>query len=484
MKKNDPIRRVREALARFSEDLLSHPDIHGLGIGYKERKGKETRTLAIVVHVSKKLPNKKNIDRDRLIPSELTFFSNEERIEVSVPVDVREALPPKPEVSCGSCATDLESRLRPVAGGFSIGRAGPGGGTLGGWVWDRVTEQIVLLSNEHVLGSTAGEAVIQPGYDDGGSFPADHFADVVRAGTFDASIAAAIDPDDVELEIECSGPAVYEIVDATLGMVVEKVGQTSGLTCGKVELIDYKFGSGYYGSQSDLWIDGDGSDFSKSADSGALYVEKTNPDGSRWKRIIGIHWGGSGNDGVGHPIRAVFNDLNLTTVCAGLIETLVESVFTRAEDSSWSHYPAPAYRRRKGPRFHVGIARDFENRIKDTPAGAMLLKVLRAHRADVVKVLMDGDGWRAAVAALKPVLAGKVTTDEILEHKFTAADIRNFDRVLSVASRIGPRTDPLVTIAEELLADAKDKRLKTILFEDQQTTHGRPTRKRKGNTQD
>ena len=318
-------------------------------------------------------------------------------------------------MTCGSCNTDFEIRVRPLPGGFSIGLSGVAGGTLGGWVWDRTTDQIVLLSNEHVLGSNSGDSVIQPSEFDGGAFPADHFADVVRAGTFDAAIAAANDGDDIELEIECSGPAVYEIADATLEMVIEKVGQTTGLTCGIVELIDYD--SGRYGSRNDLWIDGDGSDFSQGGDSGSLYVEQTHPDGSDWKRIVGIHWGGSGNDGVGHPIRAIFDDMNLTSVCGGIIEALIEQIFsaeTEETESSavaalnpFQRYPAPPIRRRKGSRFHVGIARDFEKRISDSNVGAMVLKTIRAQRAHVINFLMDGDGWRSTVAALSPILAGK-----------------------------------------------------------------------------
>jgi hypothetical protein len=225
-------------------------------------------------------------------------------------------------------------------------------------------------------------------------------------------------------------------------MVVEKVGQTTGLTCGIVELIDYD--SGHYGSHNDLWIDGDGDDFSQGGDSGSLYVEKTNPNGDDWKRIVGIHWGGSGNDGIGHPIAAVFTDLTLTTVCGGLIEALIESIFSSESEIRESETSSPAsgqfsgmgpvYRRRRGRRFHVGIARDFEKRIKDSATGSMLLKALRDRRADVVNVLLDGDGWRAAVFALAPILAGKVTTDQVLEHHFSKQDMQNFERLLQVAT--------------------------------------------------
>ena len=65
-------------------------------------------------------------------------------------------------------------------------------------------------------------------------------------------------------------------------MVIQKTGQTTGLTCGIVELIDYD--SSHYGSHDDLWIDGDGADFSQGGDSGSLYLERVHPQGQPWRR--------------------------------------------------------------------------------------------------------------------------------------------------------------------------------------------------------
>jgi hypothetical protein len=75
------------------------------------------------------------------------------------------------------------------------------------------------------------------------------------------------------------------------------------------------FDSDYHGSHTDLWIDPENGDFSAGGDSGALYVHSDlagAPNGG--PRVVGLHWGGSGDSGVGHPIRAVFDDLGLHTV--------------------------------------------------------------------------------------------------------------------------------------------------------------------------
>ena len=470
MKKRDPLSRIREAKVLFGARLLANPDVHGIGIGHKRKGGRKLDTLALVTHVYKKLPIAE-IEEDRRIPPKLTFFSRQENAEVSIPTDVREVRVPEPEVECGQCDADFQSRVRPAPGGYSIGLDDVAGGTLGGWVWDRVTESITLLSNEHILGSTSGDAVIQPSATDSGVFPADDLADVVRAGTLDAAIASPNRADDVELEIGCSGPAVFEIADATIGLQVEKVGQTTGLTCGLVELIDYD--SGHYGSHADLWIDGDGNDFSRGGDSGSLYVEMNHPEGFDWKRIVGLHWGGSGNDGVGHPIRAVFHDLNLTTVCTGIIEALIEAIFSseapqgsqelESETFSPRHYPPPFYRRSANARFHAGIARDFENRIQGTRVGAKVSGTLRKCRVDVARILLNGDGWRVTVAALAPILAGKVTTDAVLQHRMTGADVKNFRNALQVARRLAPSREELWELGEKLLAKAEGQTLEQII---------------------
>lgn len=475
-KQETDLRRARQAKAIYSDELLDHPDVHGVGVGFERKDGEKTRRVAVVVHVYRKR-DPEDVAPDRLLPDALTFFSKKDGKEVSVPLDVREVAPPTPEVACPDCGTDFGDRVRPVPGGYSFGLSDEPGGTMGGYVWDNVTDQIVFISNEHVLGSTVNDRVIQPSIGDGGSSPADDFGRVLRAGTLDVAIGTVDDADDRELEIECVAPAVYEIADATLEMVVEKAGQTTGLTCGIVELIDYN--SNHYGSNNDLWIDGDGNDFSQGGDSGSLYVEKTHPEGADWKRVVGIHWGGSGDDGVGHPMRAAAADLDVTTLCSGLVRTLIEALFGRESERESEkeapssrglrrglrHYPAfpgtvkPGVRE---PRFFRGIARDVEARLREGRAGAAFLKAFHAHRVDVVRVLTNRDGWRAASAALGPILKGKVTTDDVLKHTFSGGDVERLRRVMEVAERVRPEIGPLLEQAEGLLSKADGQTLAAV----------------------
>jgi hypothetical protein len=460
--KNIMLRRVREAKERFGNELLRHPDIHGLGIGYKKKGGEKTKELALVVHVYKKR-KKKELKKSRIIPSKLTFLSRYENVEITVPIDVREALPPVPEIECGVCDEDLEARVRPVPGGYSVGLSNEGAGTLGGWVWDLENEEFVFISNEHVLGSIPGDHVLQPGFTDGGRDPADYFANVVRAGTLDVAIAAPNDTDDMLAEIICSGPAVYEIADAELEMEIEKVGQTTRLTCGIVDLIDYD--TGHYGSHNDIYIDGDGTDFSQGGDSGSLYVEKEHPEGYNWKRVVGIHWGGppGGFEGVGHPIREVFNDLNISIVCGGVISSLIDSIFSSEKEEREIMYKHPIFKRRGKPALYRGFAREFEKRIMNYPTGKMINEHLHRHRVEAVKFLLNRDGMRATVSALRPILQKSVTTDDVLEYRVSENDLENFSRVLKVAERILPNLREEFMLLKKLMNLSRGKSIDEIL---------------------
>lgn len=300
----DGLLAARLAKELYHAQLLAIPEVHGVGVGRRRREGEKTDEYAVVVHLRHKLPEYE-VPRARRVPPQLTVAMPDGR-EVIVPVDVQEKDPPSAETARPTPGVTLADRFRPVPGGVSAGLSG----TLGGWVWDAVTKQVVALSNKHIFGSTAGAFVLQPSHDDGGAHPGDRIATVLRSGTLDAAIAAPLDASIVTMTIAGAGAAVFAVGDATIDMRVQKTGRGTGLTCGIVDLIDYD--SDHEGSHADLWIDGDGGDFSEGGDSGSLYLEVgASSDTAERKRAVGLHWGGSLNDGVGHRIGAVFDDLGL-----------------------------------------------------------------------------------------------------------------------------------------------------------------------------
>jgi hypothetical protein len=296
----DSLEVALEAKRRYGGQLLSHPDVHGVGVGRRRRRGEKTDEYAVVVHLRWKLPLDE-VAPSRRLPRELRL-TDEDGNEISAVLDVQQHPEPLPE----------SARLRPVPGGAGVGLSGAhlASGTLGGWVWDTITRRVVALSNEHVFGSVPGVGVIQPAAGDGGVSPHDHVASVLRAGTLDAAIAAPDDAGLISTTISGGALAVFEIGDAAIDMRVEKTGRATGRTVGIVDLIDFDYD--YYGSHADLWVDSEDGDFSSSGDSGALYVEASPTSrGHASARVVGLHWGGSGTSGVGHPIRRVFDDLGL-----------------------------------------------------------------------------------------------------------------------------------------------------------------------------
>ena len=61
-----------------------------------------------------------------------------------------EVPPPELEV------IDPTDKFRPAPGGVSVGIPSVTAGTLGGWVWDKTDDTIVMLTNDHIIGDSAG----------------------------------------------------------------------------------------------------------------------------------------------------------------------------------------------------------------------------------------------------------------------------------------------------------------------------------------
>ncbi len=64
------IKRATEVEARYTDMLLSKPNVVGVGVGFAHKGGQQTREVAVVVMVDQKLPTAQLTD-DELIPSEL-----------------------------------------------------------------------------------------------------------------------------------------------------------------------------------------------------------------------------------------------------------------------------------------------------------------------------------------------------------------------------------------------------------------------------
>lgn len=228
-------------------------------------------------------------------------------------------------------ATNLQKRRRPLVIGCSIGHFKITAGTLGCFVRDRSTGEVLILSNNHVLANennaVAGDAIIQPGDVDGGKKSTDaigslrSFVKLKKTGTnlvdcAVASIKSGIKSNQQKLGTfgNLAGLGLEVVV---AGTEVRKVGRTTGQTKGRVTafeldnvVIEYDLGNLRFDDQ--IEIEGAGSkSFSDGGDSGSLIIDKDR--GAVALLFAGGDQGGSNNKGLtyGNPIRAVLDALKV-----------------------------------------------------------------------------------------------------------------------------------------------------------------------------
>jgi hypothetical protein len=281
---------------------LLHCDcINGFAIGRKRTAGKNLKDLAIVVYVNEKLslrrlPLSNRIPRTLSVPDDRAQGGVLEFI-----TDVQAAR---------FNALEYTQRERPARSGISVGHVNITAGTLGGLVRDRVTGDVVILSNNHVLAesndATIGDPVLQPGPADGGQDPRDRIARLTRFAPIDFApgaenrvdcAIATPDPGDVLWNTVDVGPglpvAPRRLDESDLGEFVQKTGRTTEHTQGFVQALFGTVQVKYSLFQKATFVDQiivsqapSEEEFSSGGDSGSLVYDS---DGA----CIGLLFGGS-----------------------------------------------------------------------------------------------------------------------------------------------------------------------------------------------
>jgi len=317
-----------------SFDLLRLPNVVGYGQGFKVTNGRKTERLATVVLVTEKLPLVQIRTLD-LIPRQLDGFPTD-----VVPVGIIRALQGR------------TAKWRPAPGGVSIGHYAITAGTLGVIVRDTLSQDMLILSNNHVLAnSNAGrpdDRILQPGPVDGGRED-DQIAELRRfvpimfngasgsSGLLNIIAAignalASVLGDACRLKVECPEGGI-NVVDAavaepltqldvadyifeigsprstkraTLGMSVRKSGRTTGLTFGEVQLLDavvqVSYGAGKVATFERQIVT---SNMSKGGDSGSLLVD------AQETKAVGLLFAGSDQVTIHNPIDEVLELLEI-----------------------------------------------------------------------------------------------------------------------------------------------------------------------------
>jgi hypothetical protein len=283
------------------------PNIVGIGLGLKFIEGRPTDEVVIVVLVVRKLPVSQ-VPSLSLIP---------ERIN-GVATDVH---------AFGLIAAHTAGRLpRPVPCGSDIGPR-CGSGTLGCLVI--ANNKLCILSNNHVLATTndgrPGDCVFQPG--GGFSVPRDP-AD--RIGQLEAFVPIDFRPGadnrvDGALALT-SWDSAYDLVDPALaggvrmaedplepalGMNVHKVGMHTDHTFGQIIAahvdnvpVAYE-GKGMANFNRQIVIQGQGGDFSRPGDSGALILT------TGTNQPVALLMAGAVGGTIANPIAAVGQALGI-----------------------------------------------------------------------------------------------------------------------------------------------------------------------------
>ena len=204
--------------------------------------------------------------------------------------------------------SDRTAEFRPLVGGISVGHEKITAGTLGSIVYDKDTNQPLILSNCHVLANsdtpneeraTVGDPILQPGaYDYGTEIVATLYdwIPIQNEITIDAAIALPItDISNYILDIPC----ITGITNPKIGTKIKKSGRTTGLTEGEIISVestldvDYGFGSIRLTDQFVTTY------MSDPGDSGSLGITNDN-------KVVGLLFAGSSN-------ATVYNDI--TNVC-------------------------------------------------------------------------------------------------------------------------------------------------------------------------
>ena len=222
-------------------------------------------------------------------------------------------------------------------------------GTLGSLVRDAAGTQYIL-SNNHVLArtnsATAGELITQPGLTDVGcaQITANGVATLsatvpisFTSGTtnpVDAAIAqtlsGVVNTSGLILDI---GQVSTSTIAPILGAQVKKSGRTTGLTKGKIAVINLAVNISYnvecgIGSQVARFVNQfaitPGS-FSKGGDSGSLIVENV----ATCPHAVGLLFAGGGNVTIANPISAVLSAFNVTPVGCSISGSQEKSLVRR-----------------------------------------------------------------------------------------------------------------------------------------------------------
>ncbi|WP_096190119.1 chymotrypsin family serine protease [Evansella halocellulosilytica] len=330
----EQLAKVKKVKSKSNEEvMLKKQNVVGVGIGIKIQGGKSTDRPALITFVSNKQPLK-SLSEEDVVPTTIEGVETDV-IEIGLPeihIFKDENVKTKESDQMRTLpGNELNTKIRPVKGGWSIGHPDITAGTVGAIVYNREESNLTkyyILSNNHVLANSnnanIGDPILQPGAVDGGSAPDDQVATLSRfvpidltpdkplsehENVIDAAIAEG-SLQELDRDIYWSGyvRGWVEKDEVEVGAVVKKIGRTSGYTTGEIlsvdATIDVNFGNNRVARFHDQILT---THMSEGGDSGSLVTDMEN-------RAVGLLFAGSTEVTILNQIENVRNLLEIDFV--------------------------------------------------------------------------------------------------------------------------------------------------------------------------
>lgn len=276
------LQKLAETQLRHESDLLQLPNVVGVAVGNKIKKGEDTGKPSLAVLVTQKMDPDLLTDDEKVKPK--IDENPTDVVEVghifagggpprTAEVEDEADAPsggPAPSAGPQSFSPSLRRRIRPAEGGYSVGHFRITAGTLGTCCYDlspfpSIPPRYYILSNNHVLANSndarIGDPILQPGPADGGTFPQDLIARLSRfvpiqfisgdsapCNYVDAAVAEG-NFADLDREVYWIGIVKRLYSAPSVDDVVQKTGRTTGFTTGKVTHVNGTVNVNYGGGR-------------------------------------------------------------------------------------------------------------------------------------------------------------------------------------------------------------------------------------------
>ena len=358
---------AKQAKSLHKSAILNRPNVVGVGVGYKMVGEDKTDELSIIALVREKIPIA-GLLPEALVPSELD----------GIRTDVMEVGDLRP-------LTLRTDRWRPAPPGVSIGHYKVTAGTFGAVVRDKSSGRRLILSNNHVIAnsneSEIVDPILQPGVVDCGRIEQETIAHLENYCKIDFGLSpptcsyaelytdfgnkiASMMGSGHRLQVMKNNPSATNLVDAavarpvedsmisddileigevvgtkpaSLAMLVQKSGRTTGLRTGEILVLDttieIEYGAGRSASFEQQILT---SPISQGGDSGSLLVTADSA------HAVGLLFAGSNQATLHNPIQAVIDCLNIDFVSQSVISKKLEkqSALDRAQAVKDKHKDA------------------------------------------------------------------------------------------------------------------------------------------------